>query len=118
MAILILQQQGKLNVHDKIKKYLPDAPKAWDEITIEHLLTHTSGIYNYTESLEFLKTLPVLVTLKDLIAKFKDKPLNFKPGEKFSYSNSGYILLGQIIETVSGHNYTSFLKQAIFDPLP
>jgi len=117
MAILILQQQGKLNVHDKIKKYVPDAPKAWDEITIENLLTHTSGIYNYTESLEFLKTLPVRVTLKELIAKFKDKPLNFKPGEKFSYSNSGYIVLGQIIETVSGQNYPSFLKQAILDPL-
>jgi CubicO group peptidase (beta-lactamase class C family) len=117
MAILILQQQGKLKVHDKIKKYLPDAPKAWDEITIEHLLTHTSGIYNYTESLEFLKTLPVRVTLTELIAKFKDKPLNFKPGEKFSYSNSGYIVLGQIIETASGQNYPSFLKLVIFDPL-
>ena len=117
MAILILQQQGKLNVHDKIKKYMPDAPKAWDDITIEHLLTHTSGIYNYTESLEFLKTLPVRVTLKELIAKFKDRPLNFKPGEKFSYSNSGYIVLGQIIETASGQNYPSLLKQAIFDPL-
>ena len=117
MAILILQQQGKLNVHDKIKKYLPDAPKAWDEITIEHLLTHTSGIYNYTESLEFLKTLPVRVTLKDLIAKFRDRPLNFKPGDKFSYSNSGYVVLGQIIETASGQNYPSFIKQAIFDPL-
>ena len=55
MAILILQERGKLNVHDKIKKYFPDAPKAWDEITIEHLLTHTSGIPNYTESLEFLQ---------------------------------------------------------------
>jgi len=117
MAILILQEQGKLNVHDKIKKYVPDAPKAWDEITIENLLTHTSGIYNYTESLEFMKTLPVRVTLKELIAKFKDKPLNFKPGEKFSYSNSGYIVLGQIIETASGQNYPSFTKQAIFDPL-
>jgi len=117
MAILILQEQGKLNVHDKIKRYLPDAPKTWDEITIENLLTHTSGIYNYTESLEFLKTLPVRVTLKELIARFKDKPLNFKPGEKFSYSNSGYVLLGQIIETVSGQNYPSFLKQAILDPL-
>ena len=117
MAILILQRQGKLSIHDKIKKYMVDAPKAWDEITIEHLLTHTSGIYNYTESLEFLKTLPVRVTLKELIAKFKDRPLNFKPGEKFSYSNSGYVVLGQIIETASGQNYPSFMKQAIFDPL-
>jgi CubicO group peptidase (beta-lactamase class C family) len=117
MAILILQERGKLNVSDKIKKYLPDAPKAWDEITIHHLLTHTSGIPNVTSFPDFLKTLPIRVTLKELIAKFKDKPLDFKPGEKFKYSNSGYILLGQIIETVSGKPYASFLKEAIFVPL-
>ena len=117
MAILILQERGKLKVEDKVKKYLPDAPKAWDEITIHHLLTHTSGIPNYTAYPEFLKTLPVRVTLKELIAKFKDKPLDFKPGEKFRYSNSGYVVLGQIIEKVSGKNYASFLKEAIFDPL-
>jgi CubicO group peptidase (beta-lactamase class C family) len=117
MAILILQERGKLSVQDKVKKYLPDAPKTWDEITVFHLLTHTSGIPNYTESPEFLKTLPVRVTLKELIAKFKDKPLDFKPGAKFHYSNSGYVVLGQIIETVSGQNYASFLKSVVLDPL-
>jgi CubicO group peptidase (beta-lactamase class C family) len=117
MAILILQERGKLSVHDKIKKYLPDAPKAWDEIEIHHLLTHTSGIPNYTASLDFLRTLPVRVTLKELIAKFKDKPLEFKPGDKFKYSNSGYILLGQIIETVSGESYPRFMNDTIFTPL-
>ena len=117
MAVLILQERGKLNVHDKVKKHFPEAPKAWDEITIEHLLTHTSGIPNYTESLEFLRTLPVRVSLKELIAKFKDRPLDFKPGAKFKYSNSGYIMLGQIIETASGKNYPSFMKEAIFGPL-
>lgn len=117
MAVLILQERGKLNVHDKVKKHFPEAPKAWDEITIEHLLTHTSGIPNYTESLEFLRTLPVRVTLKELIAKFKDRPLEFKPGAKFKYSNSGYIVLGQIIETAAGKNYPSFMKEAIFTPL-
>jgi CubicO group peptidase (beta-lactamase class C family) len=117
MAVLILQERGKLNVHDKVKKHFPEAPKAWDEITIEHLLTHTSGIPNYTESLEFLRTLPVRVSLKELIAKFKDRPLDFKPGAKFKYSNSGYIMLGQIIETASGKNYPSFMKEAIFTPL-
>jgi CubicO group peptidase (beta-lactamase class C family) len=117
MAIMILQERGKLNVQDKVKKYLPDAPKAWDEITIHHLLSHTSGIPNYTALPDFLKTLPVRVTLKELIAKFKDKPLDFKPGEKFNYSNSGYVVLGQIIETASGQNYSSFLKESIFDPL-
>ena len=57
------------------------------------------------------------VTLKELIGKFKDKPLDFQPGEKFSYSNSGYIVLGQIVEAASGQNYPSFLKETIFDPL-
>ena len=96
---------------------MPEAPKAWDEITIQHLLTHTSGIPNYTDSPDFLETLPVRVTLKELIAKFKDRPLDFKPGEKFKYSNSGYVMLGQIIETASGKNYPSFMKEAIFGPL-
>jgi CubicO group peptidase (beta-lactamase class C family) len=117
MAVLILQERGKLNVHDKVKKHFPEAPAAWDEITIEHLLTHTSGIPNYTESLEFLRTLPVRVSLKELIAKFKDRTLDFKPGAKFKYSNSGYIVLGQIIETISGKNYPTFMKEAIFVPL-
>jgi CubicO group peptidase (beta-lactamase class C family) len=117
MAILILQERGKLNVHDRVKQHFPEAPKAWDEITIEHLLTHTSGIPNYTENPDFLRTLPVRVTLKELIAKFKDRPLDFKPGAKFKYSNSGYIMLGQIIETASGKNYPSFMKEAVFGPL-
>src|SRR4051812_11811550 len=117
MAILILQERGKLKVEDKVKKYLPDAPKAWDEITIRHLLTHTSGIPNYTAYPEFLKTLPVRVTLKELIAKFKDRPLDFKPGETFRYSNSGYVVLGQVIETAAGEGYASFLNKTIFTPL-
>jgi CubicO group peptidase (beta-lactamase class C family) len=117
MAILILQERGKLKVEDKINKYVPDAPKAWDEITIRHLLTHTSGIPNYTSYPEFLKTLPVRVTLKELIGKFRDKPLDFKPGEKYKYSNSGYVVLGQVIETTSGQGYASFMNEAIFAPL-
>ena len=82
MAILILQERGKLAVTDPIKKYLPNAPKAWDDITIHHLLTHTSGIMNYTDLPDFLKTLRNPVTLDELIAKFKDKPLGFKAGRK------------------------------------
>lgn len=117
MAIVILQEQGKLSVADHVKKYMPDAPKAWNEITIHHLLTHTSGIPNCTSFPGFLKSLPIRVTLAELIATFKDKPLEFTPGAKFNYSNSGYIVLGQIIESVSGKSYASFLKEAIFDPL-
>jgi CubicO group peptidase (beta-lactamase class C family) len=117
MAVLILQERGKLSVNDKVKKYLPSAPGAWDDITIHHLLTHTAGIPNYTSFPDFMKTLRNQVTLDELIAKFKDKPLDFKPGEKFRYSNSGYIVLGKIIEIASGHPYAAFMKEAIFDPL-
>ena len=117
MAILILQERGKLNVTDKIKKYMPDAPKAWDDITIHHLLD--SHIRH--PELHLLPRFPEdpanHVTLDELIAKFKDKPLEFKPGEKFKYSNSGYIVLGQIIETASGKPLRLVLKEAIFDPL-
>jgi CubicO group peptidase (beta-lactamase class C family) len=117
MAILILQERGKLSITDKVKKYVPSAGKAWDEITIQHLLTHTSGIPNYTSFPDFLKTLRAPVTLDELIAKFKDKPLDSKPGEKFKYSNSGYIVLGKVIDVASGRPYAAFMKEAIFDPL-
>jgi CubicO group peptidase (beta-lactamase class C family) len=117
MAILILQERGKLAVTDKVKKYIANAPKSWDDITIHHLLTHTSGIANYTGFPDFLKTLRNQMTLDELIAKFRDKPLDFKPGEKFKYSNSGYIVLGKIIEIASGGPYAPFLKEVIFDPL-
>ena len=117
MAILILQERGKLAVTDKLKKFIPCAPKTWDDITINNLLTHTSGVPNYTSFPDFLKTIRNPVTLDDLIAKFKDKPLDFKPGEKFKYSNSGYIVLGKIVEAASGRPYAEFLKEAIFDPL-
>ena len=80
-------------------------------------MTHTSGIPNYTSFPDFLKTIRNPATVDEMIAKFKDKPLDFKPGEKFKYSNSGYIVLGKIIETASGSTYPAFLKQAIFDPL-
>jgi CubicO group peptidase (beta-lactamase class C family) len=117
MAILILQERGKLAVTDKVKKYISNAPKAWDDITVHHLLTHTSGIPNYTGFPDFLKTLRNSVALDELIAKFRDKPLDFTPGEKFRYSNSGYIVLGKIIEIASGRPYATFMKEAIFDPL-
>jgi CubicO group peptidase (beta-lactamase class C family) len=117
MAILILQERGKLSVQDQVKRFMPDAPKAWDDITIHHLLTHTSGIPNYTAFPDFMRALRAHVTLKDLIAKFKDKPLDFKPGQQHRYSNSGYIVLGQIIETVAGQSYASFLGASIFGPL-
>jgi CubicO group peptidase (beta-lactamase class C family) len=116
-AVLVLQQQGKLRVDDRVKRHLLDAPKAWDEITIRHLLTHTSGIPNFTGFPEYLRTLSTRVTLKELIARFRDRPLDFAPGEKFRYSNSGYVVLGQVVENAAGQSYASFLKAAVFGPL-
>ena len=115
--ILQLQEKNKLSVQDKLSKYIPDYPRG-KEITIENLLTHTSGIYNYTNdpgALTFGGTKPI--RLDSLIARFKNKPLDFSPGEKYSYSNSGYILLGYIIEKVTGRSYFRVVREQIFQPL-
>ena len=117
MAIMILNEQGKLVIDETIGKYFDDPPSAWGAVTIHHLLTHTSGVHSYTSDPEYTKKMAQSETVKGMIARFKDKPLDFTPGEKFAYSNSGYFLLGAIIERVSGTSYEAFLKQAIFDPL-
>lgn len=116
-AILILQEQGKLKVDDPIGKHLTDAPKAWEKVTIHHLLTHTSGIPSYTDDPEYAKSMTKPESVDSMIARFRDKPLDFEPGSKFHYDNSGYFLLGAIIEKVSGKTYEAFLKEAIFDPM-
>ena len=115
--ILLLQEQGRLSVQDKLSKYIPDYPHG-DSITIENLLTHTSGIYNYTNDGVFMSTRTEKPIERDsLIARFKYKPLDFRPGERFSYSNSGYILLGYIIERITGKSYFQVVRDDIFQPL-
>ncbi len=116
-AILILQEQGKLDVHRAIKTYLSDCPEAWDAITVHHLLTHTSGIPDYARLPGRERRIREPTTPDALIALFRDRPLEFKPGERFAYSNSGYALLGRIIERVSGKAYAEFLSEQIFTPL-
>jgi CubicO group peptidase (beta-lactamase class C family) len=116
-AILLLQERGKLDVHDAVKKYIPNAPAAWDKITIFNLLTHTSGIPNFTSFPNYRSIEPFSQSPDDLIALFRDKPLDFQPGEKWSYSNSGYIVLGYLIGKISGENYAEFVQKNIFDPL-
>jgi CubicO group peptidase (beta-lactamase class C family) len=116
-SILLLQERGKLNVHDPVKKYVADAAAAWDRITIFNLLTHTSGIPDFTSfpnyaSLELFPTTPT-----QLVAWFRNKPLDFQPGEKERYSNSGYVLLGYLIEKISGESYARFVQDNIFKPL-
>ncbi len=115
--ILQLQEKNKLSLQDKLSKYIPDYPRG-NEITIENLLTHTSGIYNYTNDPTILASGGTKPVSRDsLIARFKNKPLDFPPGEKYSYSNSGYILLGYIIEKVMGRPYFQVVREQIFQPL-
>ncbi len=117
MAILILESQGKLNVKNPICNYIPDCPSTWEAITIKHLLTHTSGIPDFFSVVNWPGIRATPSAPVQTIAWFKDKPLDFQPGEGWSYSNSGYIVLGYIIEQVSGQTYEDFLQRSIFTPL-
>ncbi len=117
MAIMMLQERGKLNVNEPICKYLADCPALWQPITIKNLLTHTSGIQNYTDLPDFTKNAILPTSSAQMIALLRDKPLLFNPGEKYVYSNSGYFLLGTIIEKASGKTYAGFLQENIFSPL-
>ncbi len=116
-CILLLEERGKLKVEDPVKKYMPDAPAAWDKVTIFHLLTHTSGIPSFTSFPDYSQTEPFPTTPEKLVARFRDKPLDFQPGEKWDYSNSGYVLLGYLLEKISGQSYQAFLQENILTPL-
>ena len=116
-SILLLEERGKLSVNDPVKKYMPDAPAAWDKITIFHVLTHTSGIPSFTGFPDYPKFEPFATTSAELVARFRDKPLDFQPGEKWNYSNSGYVLLTYLIEKISGESYEKFAAENIFMPL-
>lgn len=118
MAIMQLQERGKLNVNDAICKYLEDCPKIWHPITIRQLLTHTSGIPNFSSLPDWDEKLSIQpYTQADFVKIFRDLPLLFSPGENFKYSNSGYYLLGLIIEKTSGKSFESYLRENIFAPL-
>jgi len=116
LAVLILQEKKKLNIEDHIIKFIPEYPNG-DEIKIHHLLTHSSGIPNYTAFNQYKMLMKHRKTPFELIEIFKDQELVFKPGTKFEYSNSGYVVLGIIIEKNSGKPYEDYLTESIFDPL-
>jgi CubicO group peptidase (beta-lactamase class C family) len=116
-SVLLLEERGKLKTDDLVKKYLPDAPAAWDKIAIFHLLTHTSGIPSFTSFPDYAASEPFATTPEKLVARFRDRPLEFEPGEKWNYSNSGYVLLGYLIEKISGESYAKFVQENIFTPL-
>lgn len=119
MLIMQLVEQDKIDLNATVTKYLSDYPKKnGDKITIHHLLAHSSGIPNYTSIRNFMKGKSRNpYTPEEFIAVFSDLPLEFKPGKEYAYSNSGYFLLGVIIEKVSGKSYEENLQENIFAPL-
>lgn len=114
IAILILEEQGKLNVGDAVSKYIPDYPGG-SKITLQHLLTHTSGIKDFTKIKSLSDIAQKDMEPKMIVDFFKNEPTDFFPGEKFEYNNSGYVLLGYIIELVAKDKYENFIKKSIFD---
>lgn len=116
--ILKLQDEKKLSVDDKLSKYFPDYPNG-SKITIHHLLTHSSGIHNYTDDIGAEDTVIVNhpVSKELVISHFRDKPLDFSPGKNYSYNNSGFFLLGLVIEKVTGKPYETVVRDYIFNPL-
>lgn len=117
VAILQLMEQGKLNLQDEITKFIPDYPTQGNKITIEHLLTHTSGIHNFSGMEDPEKKLALDCTPNEVIDFFKNLPMRFSPGTKWEYSNSGYFLLGYIIEKITGKTYAEYIEENFFKPL-
>lgn len=117
MAVLILQSQGRLNVQDPVCSYIVDCPAAWQGMTLHHVLTHTAGIPDLLRFPDFEATKGSPSTPAETVARFRNLPLEFAPGTQWRYSNSGYILLGLIIEQAAGQPYEQFLQENIFGPL-
>jgi CubicO group peptidase (beta-lactamase class C family) len=114
-GILLLAQEGRLSLDDRIALHLKDTPESWKDVTLRHLLTHTSGIKNYTALDGF--GLAGHLTRAQFIRQLGTYPLEFQPGEKWAYCNSGFNLLGYVIENVSGADYWQFMRDRIFSPL-
>ncbi len=118
MAVMMLVEQRKVGLQDPIDKYLPGYPMQGRVITVEHLLTHTSGIQSYTDIPGYMATrVQADLTVSQLIDGFKNEPMQFEPGTRYRYNNSGYVLLGAIIEKASGQTYAAFVNERIFKPL-
>ena len=114
-AILLLVQDGKISLEDKVSKYLNETPEAWKSVTIRHLLSHTSGIKDYSSDLR--RAFPHDTSPEKFAQEVMREPLNFAPGEKWAYSNTGYVLLGMVVLKASGKSYDAFLQERVFKPL-
>ena len=116
-AVLMLADQGRLALDSPVTAYLPSAPSSWRGITVRHLLSHSSGLAEYLDRPDFRDFVGGERTLEELIGSFRERPASFSPGERDTYSNSNYILLGAIIERVTGTAFAAFVGASIFDPL-
>jgi CubicO group peptidase (beta-lactamase class C family) len=115
--IMRLAERGKLSIDDPITKYLPDVPTHGQTITIRRLLNHTSGIHNYTAEPAWRSTWAQQLSPRQIVAFVDHDSLDFKPGDKWSYSNTNFVLLGMIIEKVTGETYANYLEHDLFKPL-
>jgi CubicO group peptidase (beta-lactamase class C family) len=115
-SILQLQEAGKLKLDDNVSNYLPDAPHA-REVTIRELLAHTSGLHDYLDTPQADQLSSKPISYDELIARIAPLPLDFTPGSRWAYSNTGYQILGRIIEKVSGETYMGYVRRQILDPL-
>ncbi|HWE45306.1 MAG TPA: serine hydrolase domain-containing protein [Caulobacteraceae bacterium] len=116
-AVLKLADAGALSVNDRIAKFIPEAPASWRDVTVQHLLAHTSGIPNHTAVLGDKFDSWMGKEPEDVIALVRDLPLEAAPGTRFKYDNTGYVLLGLIVERVSRETLDDFMRKRLFDPL-
>jgi CubicO group peptidase (beta-lactamase class C family) len=117
MLVMQLREQGKVKLEDSVCVYVAPCPDAWKPVNIHHLLTHTSGIPTYTGIAAWQATMMMPKTIEQMVAIFRDLPLEWVPGEKFAYNNSGYFLLGVVIEKAAGKKYEQALQDMILTPL-
>ena len=117
-ALMLLEQQEKLHLDDPIQTYLPEYPTGEHQVTLRHLLTHTSGIPNFVSRPEFWEQHAYTIASPEaVVALFKDLPFDFAPGTRYSYSNSGYVLLGLVLERLTSLSYAEVIRQSLFAPL-
>lgn len=115
-AVMILVEAGKLSLQQPISTYLPTLPETWKPITIRQLLSHTSGIPDYTDAPGFFARAAIPASPDELLGEIKDRPLQFVPGTRFRYSNSNYYLLGRAIEAISGEPFDRLMTEHVFGP--
>lgn len=114
-AVMKLAEEGKLSLEDSVTKWLPELPAAWSGVTVRHCLTHTSGLPDLVQ--DQCRAEPIAETREEVLKKLAEMPVAGKPGETWGYNQTGYMLLGMIVEKISGLSFEEFLRQRFFQPL-